>query len=143
MSYPCRWCLAFFIQCEILPTRPCPALRRHYQVFESWLWHQRASWESRTSPGEWSQEEPAHIWALTVIFSQLANKRPLNECEYETPGGARSCVFTAEPSEIGCHFRLPDPRGKALRTEMQSVTHHRQNGWDSAINDAAALSVLL
>lgn len=80
---------------------------------------------------------------LRVIFSQLANKRPLNECKSETPGGARSCLFTAEFSEIGCYFRLPDPRGKALRIEMQSATHHRQNGWDSAINDAAALSVLL
>lgn len=63
VSYPYRWFLAFFIQCEILPTRPFPAHRRHHQVFESWLWHQRAPWESRTSPGEWSQEEPAHIWA--------------------------------------------------------------------------------
>lgn len=80
---------------------------------------------------------------LTVIFSQLANKRLLNECEYETPGGARSCLFTAESSEIGCYFRLRDPWGKALRIEMQSATHHHQNGWDSAINDAAAPSVLL
>lgn len=37
-------------------------------------------------------------------------------------------------------FPSPWPRGKALRVEMQSPTRHRQNGWDSAINGAAALS---
>lgn len=88
---------------------------------------------SRTSPGEWSKGESAHIWAPYSHHLSAGKQTPLNEYKYETPGGGRS-------SRDRLLFPSPWPRGKALRVEMQSPTRHRQNGWDSAINGAAALS---